>query len=133
MRPYPRNSPQAAARIVSLALLADGHLSQAEIDTLDLLDLRARLGLDRPALMTVVHELCEDLLHSVQLSWSDACRIDPRALAQLLAEIDDPALRRTVLDMCLAVAEADGDVSEGESIVLVSAIDQWGLQHSLLA
>ena len=32
MRTYPTNSPQAAGRIVALALLADGHLSKAEVD-----------------------------------------------------------------------------------------------------
>ena len=38
MRNYPRNSPQAAARIVALTLLADGHIDKAEIDTLDRVD-----------------------------------------------------------------------------------------------
>ncbi len=35
MRTYPTNSPEAAARIVALALLADGHLSLIEIDALE--------------------------------------------------------------------------------------------------
>ena len=35
MRSYPKNSPQAAARIVALVLIADGHVSQSEIDALN--------------------------------------------------------------------------------------------------
>ena len=36
MRSYPTNSPQAAARIVALTLLADGHVDGIEMDALDL-------------------------------------------------------------------------------------------------
>ncbi|MFY7941208.1 MAG: hypothetical protein ACOVOX_09895, partial [Burkholderiaceae bacterium] len=35
MRHYPQNSPQASARILSLAALADGHLCKVEIDVMD--------------------------------------------------------------------------------------------------
>ena len=35
MRTYPHNSPQAAARIVALAMLADGQLCVEEILVLD--------------------------------------------------------------------------------------------------
>ncbi len=75
---------------------------------------------------------CEDLLGSAHGSWSDACRIDPHTLAELLAEIDDPGLRRTVLRLCVAVVEADGHVADGESIVLVAAVEQWGLHQEML-
>ncbi|MFM2118860.1 MAG: hypothetical protein RL722_328, partial [Pseudomonadota bacterium] len=34
MRHYPRNSPQAAARLVALTLVADGHLAPAELEAL---------------------------------------------------------------------------------------------------
>ena len=33
MRPYPRNSPRAAARIVALTLLADGKLQPVDCRT----------------------------------------------------------------------------------------------------
>ena len=44
MRTYPNNSPQAAARIVALAMLADGHLCKTELDLLERMDAIARLG-----------------------------------------------------------------------------------------
>jgi len=131
MRSYTRNSPQAAARIVALALIADEHLGKAELDVLDRLNAPSRLGLAPSELHDIVHALCEDLLLTAHLSWADACRIDPRTLSTLLAEVDDPALRLTVLQLCVAVVEADAHVSDGESIVLVAAVEQWGLQHAM--
>ncbi len=53
-------------------------------------------------------------------------------LAELMSEIDDPALRRKVLGMCFRIAEADDLVAEGESGVLIAAMAHWGLNHRLL-
>jgi uncharacterized tellurite resistance protein B-like protein len=133
MRPYPTNSPEAAARIVTLALLADGHLDRAELDALEARQVHATLGLDRDAMQNVLLGLCEDLLSSMHLTWSEACRIDPRTLAQLMDEIDDPALQRTVLGLCVAVVEADDHVADGESVLLVAAVEHWGLQREMFA
>ncbi|GCL61921.1 TerB family tellurite resistance protein [Pseudaquabacterium pictum] len=132
MRHYPRNSPQAAGRILALALLSDGHLSKRELDMLDRLDAHVQLGLGRTELHTVVHGFCEDLLSSMHLSWGDACQVDQATLAALMADIDDPALRRTLLQLCLAIVEADDHVAEGESVMLMAAVDHWGLHRDML-
>lgn len=133
MRSYPINSPQAAARIVALTLLADGLLAKSELDALERFGAHAQLGLDREDLHAVLHGFCEDLLHSVHLSWDDACRIDPRTMAQLMAEVDDPALRMKVLRLCLQIVQADDHVADGEAVVLGAAIEQWGLQREMFA
>ena len=132
MRHYPRNSPQAAGRILALALLSDGHLCKREMDTLDRLHAHTSLGLDRSALHAVVHGFCEDLLSHTQLSWGDACRVDQATLAALLADIDDPALRSTLLQLCLAIVDADGHMADGESQLLLATIGHWGLHQDLL-
>ena len=133
MRHYPRNSPQAAGRILALALLSDGHLSKRELNMLDSLDAHTRLGLGRAELHSVVHGFCEDLLSSMHLSWGDACQVDQATLAALMADIDDPALRRTLLQLCLAIVDADDHVADGESVMLTAAIEHWGLHHEMLA
>lgn len=133
MRPYPTNSPQAAARFVALVLLADGQLNRRELGALDHLQVHTALGLDRTALRKVIHEVCEDLLDEAHLAWSDTCRITPRTLEQLLQEIDEPALRRTVLGLAVQLAETDGRVADGEEALLVAAVEQWGLQREMLA
>jgi len=51
MRSYPTNSPQAAARIAALTVVADGDIGDAEIEWLDRLAVHEQLGLAR-------HESC---------------------------------------------------------------------------
>ena len=132
MRHYPTNSPQAAGRIVALALLADGHLSKLELDVLDRLDVHAQLGLARSELHSIVHGFCEDLLATAHGNWSDACRVSAHTLYSLLAEIDEPALRRRLLAMCTTIVDADRHVADGESLLLAAAADHWGLANELL-
>lgn len=127
LRSYPVNSPEAAARIIALTMLADGHLSQSELDVLHRRGGCEQLGLEPDRLHDVLLALCEDLLHGAQISWSEACKVDPHALSQLMSEIDDPGLRERVLALCVQVAEADQHVSDGESLLLVHAVEQWGL------
>lgn len=132
MRSYPHDSPQAAARIVTLAMLADGAVSGAEIDALDRSGVHQQLGLHADSWDAVVHDFCDDLLDAAQVTWADACRIDPRTLADLMAEIVDPALRLKVLRLCVLVVEADGNVVDGEAIMLGTAVEQWGLHREML-
>jgi uncharacterized tellurite resistance protein B-like protein len=128
MRSYPVNSPEAAARIIALTMLADGHLSQNELDVLHRRGGCEQLGLEPDRLHDVLLALCEDLLHGAQISWSEACKVDPHALSRLMSEIDDPALRERVLALCVQVAEADEHPSEAESLLLTHAVEQWGLR-----
>lgn len=132
MRSYPTDSPHAAARIVALTLVADGHVSKTELDVLDRVGACRQLGLDPHAMHSVLQAFCEDLLQAGHPHWADACQVDPRTLSQLMAEIESPALRIKVLRLCVAVVEADDHVADGESIVLVSAVEQWGLHHEML-
>ncbi|MEN9466250.1 MAG: hypothetical protein RL081_251 [Pseudomonadota bacterium] len=132
MRRYPQNSPQAAARILSLTIIADGDVSNAEFALLDKLAMHEKLGLSRDALHEVFDTFCADLLSNDQLAWAGACPVDEYTLAELMGEIDDPRLRRRVLGLCVRIAEADAHVAEGESIVLVAAVEHWGLHRQML-
>jgi uncharacterized tellurite resistance protein B-like protein len=128
MRSYPPNSPEAAARIVALAMLADGHLSNTEFDVLERLNAYNRFGLAPAQWDSVIEACCEDLLANNHLSWDQTCRVDERTLAQVLSEVHDPALRRDVVSVCSAVVEADDYVTDGEWFVLSAAVRQWGLE-----
>ncbi len=90
-----------------------------------------QLGLARHELHALLDKFCEDLLSSEQLQWADACPVDERTLTDLMGEIQDPALRLKLLRWCVALAEVDAQVHEGESIVLVAAIEHWGLHHEV--
>ena len=74
MRSYPRNSPEAAARIVALVLIADGHVCRSEFDVFERLDGPRELGLQSDSLPRIVQTLCEDLLHGRPWQRFDAGR-----------------------------------------------------------
>jgi uncharacterized tellurite resistance protein B-like protein len=132
MRSYPRNSPEAATRIVALALLADGHLCPREMALLNRLSVASQLGLPPANLQTVVRDFCEDLQQVERFSWAGVGHLSDETLRQLLAEIDEPALRLHLLRLCVHLVEADGQVTESESVVLCTAVDQWGLHRQML-
>ncbi|WP_439609133.1 TerB family tellurite resistance protein [Hydrogenophaga sp.] len=117
MRSYPNKNPQSAARIITLALLADGSLSKAEFNVLDRLGTHEQLGIQSEELQIAMHTACEDLLSAAHLRRADSCEVDPRMLCELIAEIDDPELRHKMLRLCVAA---------------VKAVDQWVLYREML-
>jgi hypothetical protein len=127
MRPYPKDSPQAAARIVALTLISDGQLKKAELAILESCNAHEMLGLGRDELRGVVHELCTDLLENAAEQGATDCLVHDGLIGDLLSEIDSPQLRSTVFGLCLRVVHADGLVHDGESIVLLAALEQWGM------
>jgi hypothetical protein len=80
----------------------------------------------------VVHALCEDLLTTQLSQWCDGTRLDQPTLSALLAEVNDPVLRRHVVRLCKSVMEADGHLASGESAVLLAAMMAWGLEAEIL-
>lgn len=131
MRRYPANSPQAAARIVALTVVADGDIGDVEIGWLDRSVVHEQLGLTRHELHALLATFCQDLLSSDQLRWANACPVDERTLVDLMGEIQDPALRLKLLRICVELAEIDARVDEGESMVLVAAVEHWGLHREM--
>lgn len=123
MRSYPQNSPQAAARIVALVLISDGHVCKSEIDALNHLQIESELGLPPGGFAPVVQTLCEDLL----LSTGSMGMVDESTLAALLAEVDAPALRLTVLRLADAAIVADHHLSDGEAQVMAALHRHWVL------
>jgi uncharacterized tellurite resistance protein B-like protein len=126
MRTYPQDSPQAAARIVAIAALADGHMCSTEARLMESVAFAKALGLQAGEWHAVLRSYCEDVLAYEPMGWSAAIADSPM-IASLLAEVRDPILRRTVVDLCAAVANADSHLAPGESIILKAAAEQWGL------
>ena len=117
MRPYPRNSPEAAARVLALALMADGEVSSVELSRLEDRMAHARLGLSRPVWLRVLHEV------SAELRGRPAVEAD--TLARLLDEVDDPVLRATVLDLSRDAIAADGIVTAAEQQAVDALSRRW--------
>ena len=128
MRSYPRNSPEAAARIVALVMISDGHVCRSEVDAVQRLQVEQELGLAPGAFAQVVQTLCEDLLMGAYAGGSMMCSVDEATLASFLAELDEPALQAQVLRLASAAAEADQHLSDAEAWVMAAALRQWGLE-----
>ena len=77
MRTYPRNSPQAAARIVALALTSDGHVCSSEERVLQKLNIAGELGLVPAQFEQIVQTLCEDLSVAHPSYAPQVGRLDP--------------------------------------------------------
>ncbi len=127
MRSYPRNSPEAAARIVALVLISDGHVCRSEFDILKQLGAERELGLEPNLLPHIVYTLCEELLAGGYETGSLISNVDDSTLAAVMAEISDPALQRKVLRLSLAATRADGYLADGETLVVESARHHWKL------
>lgn len=127
MRSYPRNSPAAAARIVALVLIADGHVCRSEFEALDQLDAARELGLSTEGVPHAVQHLCEDLLMVAYSGGSLMAQLDKPTLASIMAEVDDPLLQAKVLALATAAAHADRHLAEGEALVLEATREHWRL------
>jgi len=127
VRSYPRNSPEAAARIVALVLIADGQVCSSEFEVLKQLGAERELGLEPQLLPHIVYTLCEELLAGGYEKDSHIGKVDSSALASLMAEVSDPALQRKVLRLSLAAARADGHLADGEIVVVEAARHHWKL------
>lgn len=130
MRTYPCNSPEAAAQVVALVLIADGHVCRSEIEALEHLGAAHELGLEPGAMSRIVQTLCEDLLLGADASGSLVANIDDGALASLMAEVTDPLLRTKVVRLATAVANVDRHVADGEALVLEAASRHWPAAQS---
>ena len=118
MRSYLRNSPEAAARVVALVLISDGHVSRSEFDALNTLDGVRDLGLEPRHMPGIVQTLCEDLLMAGFDGRSILSHLDDSALHAMITEVDEPHLQARVLRVAASVAHADLHLSDGESAML---------------
>ena len=127
MRHYPSDSPQATARVLALALMADGAIDATELSILQQRDVLGRLGLGEADFDRVMHEFCDDLLMSGARTASGQLVLGGETLGALLAEVQDPALRRRLLRAVLDIVNADGSLKGGEALLVSRALKDWDL------
>ena len=125
MRSYPINSPEAATRLLAMALLADGHYSVIELKALDRLGAPARLGLGPESFKAVIDHFCEDLLIGNHGEWLGSAAINSATRRELFAEVQSQALGAEVRALCEAVMLSDGHLAEGELALLDELAKAW--------
>lgn len=131
MRSYATNSPEAAVRIIALALLADGHVSETEYVAMKRHQVAQRLGLNEEQIHAVVQNLAEDLLAFGASNWGGSSLLDETSYRSLLREVSDTALRHAVMEICAAVTQADHHHSEAENALLEITRATWGMPAAL--
>lgn len=123
MQSYPTNSPQAAARVLAMALVADGHYSMTELKAVDRLEIPRQLGLSPEDFKSILDTFCQDLLATADGQWCAGVPAEVRQ--QLLAEVQDPELRARLRQQCEAIMQADGHWSDGETELLDALAGSW--------
>lgn len=125
MHCYPTNSPEAAARVVALVLISDGHACNSEFEAVKKADVARSLGLSSQAFHGIVQTLCEDLLMEGFNVGSILPSLEGGSLASLLAEVDQPELQASVLGVAASTVQADRHLAEGEVSVLEAIGRHW--------
>ncbi len=125
MRQYPKNSPQAMARVVSMAMLADGAIDMSEIESLKRHSIIEKLGLSPEAFDRVVHEFCDDMLVFASRDSAGNMAIDRDTVNLLLDDIGSDGLRKKTLRAVLDIVNADGQLAGSEGLLVSQALKRW--------
>jgi len=132
VRRYTNNSPEAGARIVALALMADGIVDRNEILSVERQNMVDRLGLDNERFDAIYYEYCTDMLASAKRNASGLLELDERRTKALLKEISDAGLQRKILRMMLDIVNADYRLTANEATLISQTLRHWEIDlHAL--
>lgn len=128
---YAENSPEATLRVITLFIVSDGEVADAEMDAIERLGILKTLGTDRETFALVLDAYCDDLIEHAgtarYVALSDSGWVD-----SVLAPITDPELRRYLSAALLHLGQSDGFFSAAESSVYRQMLDRWGLDIETL-
>ena len=127
-RPILPDTPEAAARVLVLAIVADGRLGACEVQVLDDANAYERLGLDRDGFYRVMREVCAELLDRQSRTGDSMFQLDGTDAGSWLDAVSDPETRHQVLSLALQVIRSDGVLHPGESRLFWQALDTWKIR-----
>jgi hypothetical protein len=131
MQPFATDSPQALARVLVLALIADTELSERELHALDELDAFDRIGLPRAQFAHIAREYCAELL--LRMGRHGALRLNsPELFDEVLAGVENRGLRLLVCRLVAGVISADGAMRGAERQLYLHILKRWGLSERLV-
>jgi uncharacterized tellurite resistance protein B-like protein len=125
MRSYLTNSAQAAGRVLALTMVVDGNLCHSELVALDRTRILKYVEIDHNAFQQLLQELCDDLLTGAV---HGVVQLDTRLIDEILLEIEDPDLRRQLMQAMWNIADADDFLADGEAVLLARASIIWGAE-----
>jgi uncharacterized tellurite resistance protein B-like protein len=126
MKAYPKNSPEAIARILAMMMITDARLDDREIEVMDRLRIFELIGISRNAFSQVVQDYCSELLSAGSrdgtISLMDKARID-----QIIDLVEDPQARARTCGVILNIAKADGKIHRTELALFGRVLERWGM------
>ena len=125
MRKYLIDSTQAKARIVAIALLADGALDKSELDLLDRHAIVEWLGISHDDFDQVIHEFCDDMLQYARRNDCGELELGCDAVDSMLDEIHSRDLQKMLLRTILEIVYVDRRLSAGEAALAAQAMRRW--------
>lgn len=123
LRAYASNSHRANARLVVAAMLADGHLDDAELEGLNRCSTFDQLGIAREDSIYVLCDSCADVKNLP--SDSGVYLFSPVVLEQLFGEINSAAEQQTLLRQIFELIRSDSRLADCEADLLWHAVDTW--------
>lgn len=123
-RSYALNSPEARARLIILALLADGEINEYELMTLNQPEVLKTLGISREGFVRVLQDFCADM--SAIPRQGDSFPVSAEQLALLFGEVSDKADQRALMQLIVSLIQSDGEISREEMQYWRKAGKAWG-------
>ncbi|MBY0345754.1 MAG: hypothetical protein K2P98_02675 [Neisseriaceae bacterium] len=124
MTPYAINSPEALARLITLFMLADGEISDNELDTLEKLDVFTLIGLDRKSFTQVFKTYFDDISAEMEND-GFVHLVDIARFNTLLNEVTDHNKRLLLCILALDLTKSDHDINETEMTLLRHMMNRW--------
>jgi uncharacterized tellurite resistance protein B-like protein len=90
------------------------------------------VAIDEDEFDDVVRDLCEDLLATAARRCSAEVEIDARLLDVLLDEVEDTALRLSLMRAMLEIVHADSVLDVRETLLIERAFKAWSAPHRRL-
>jgi len=128
LRSYPTDSPRAKARLVAMALFADGRLEATELEALATRGTFKELGLTRDDFFQVLYDFCADVADLP--NDRGQYLLTPAVQETLLAEVCNVEERQRLLGLIFDVIRSDDHLADGEARLFWNALDVWNLRHT---
>ena len=126
LRMYPLDSPRAKARIVVLALFADGRVDALELSSLARRGVFAELGITGDDFFQVLYDFCRDAA-GLPVGRGNYL-MSPAHLESMFEEVSDTGERQKLVRLIFDVIRSDGHLAEGEARLFWKALDAWRLR-----
>ena len=126
LRAYPVDSPRAKARLIVLAMLADGRVNASELDALAKYQAFLELGISRDDFFQVLYDFCRDAA-GLPVGRGNYL-MSPALLETMFDEVSDIRERQKLARLIFDVIRSDGHLAEGEARLFWKALDSWRLR-----